>query len=537
MKLNFRNLSIKTQLISLFSLVFLTISLIFSMFVMSVFSEFEESNANSQHSLDSIEKIYGKDVIATYNIRLMFLKASARDIDEADYTDRIDRWYASSLKNLADTAENRDTELRKESLERYYQHVRKLPQIKKQYTRESEEFKQYQSNADQHATRLIGALEQFSEEEINHFEARLEKATTEVHELMHSSAIKIVFISIISVLLFWFVARQISDPLNDIAMKLKQMADGDFTVRSNIEGSNEIGSLANSINTLGKSVGDTLNRILENGENVASAATELSSTMLESREHSNQEKEQFNLISVSVTELSCTAQEVNNNANHAQKASDDAKSQVVIGQACIDRSREITNMISLSINKAAELVLELKNSSCNISQVIEVINNISEQTNLLALNAAIEAARAGEQGRGFAVVADEVRSLAVRTQASTAEIREVVEGLQSQSENVHRIMNENVDLINENQENAQEVMNAFSQISDAVNQILEQTMSVSSASSEQANVTHSVSENISMVSQIVDRNSLGINQCFEASEELASMAEDQKELISRFKTN
>ena len=528
------SLSIRTQLVSLFFVVFFCLSTVFAIFLTTIFNNFEDLNSYSQESLKNIDTVYGSEIISTYDIRLMFLKASSRDVNNGEYIDKLDRWYKSISDKFIDDG-NKETAKRRDNFARYYQHVRKLPDIKRQYSINSAEFNNYLLQADEYAEHLVESLTSFSDSLVGQVGDRLDQVYSEVSEMMTQSAIKILVISLISAYVFWFVASQISRPIDDIATKLRLMANGDFTVKSSYQGENELGSLAKSINTLSESVADTLSTIRANGDNVASSATELSSTMLESREHSNQEKEQFNQIGVAVTELSSTAKEVNNNASFAEDASNEAKSQVAIGQGCIDRSLEISNMVAASINKAAQLVLELKESSCNISQVIDVINNISEQTNLLALNAAIEAARAGEQGRGFAVVADEVRGLAVRTQSSTAEIKVVVEGLQSLSEDVHRIMNDNVELINESQINSQDVLNAFGAISQAVHQILEQTVCVATASCEQANVTDSVSESISFVSEIVERNSLGMNQCFEASQELALMAEEQKELLSRFK--
>jgi methyl-accepting chemotaxis protein len=258
--------------------------------------------------------------------------------------------------------------------------------------------------------------------------------------------------------------------------------------------------------------------------------------MQQSKDNAIQEREQFNQISVSITELSCTAKEVNSNASLAEEASRKAQQHISLGRSRVDCSQEIGLKISGSIHSSAQVMMALKEHSSNIGQVVEVINGISEQTNLLALNAAIEAARAGEQGRGFAVVADEVRSLAVRTQESTSEIHSVIGALQDQAETVYRQIQDNLELLKESEEVSQQVLNAFMDIDSSVQKISEQNTLVSTASSEQVQVTESISENITLLSGLVTDNSESIEHCFEASDELARLSEDQKELLGRFIT-
>nr|WP_280514118.1 methyl-accepting chemotaxis protein [Vibrio owensii] len=340
--------------------------------------------------------------------------------------------------------------------------------------------------------------------------------------------------AVLSLGLVFIASGYLSLPIQEVDTKLNLMADGDFRVRTNVKGKNEIGSLASSINQVSESVGSVVRELNDNGERVAASASELSSVMQHSKKNMEQEKAQFDQISVAVTELSNTSQEVNSNAQMAEEASRLAISNITLGQEHVNRSQSVGEDMSLAIQEASVKVEKLNEYSQSISNVIEVIDNISGQTNLLALNAAIEAARAGDQGRGFAVVADEVRSLAVRTQESTSEIYEAVEYLQSQSVEVSQLMEQNVELIDHNRTITEEVRSAFGQISEAVENISTLNALVNTASSEQADVTQEIAQSLGQLNDIVSLNLAGSVQSNVAAEELAEMAENQKNTLSRF---
>jgi methyl-accepting chemotaxis protein len=184
------------------------------------------------------------------------------------------------------------------------------------------------------------------------------------------------------------------------------------------------------------------------------------------------------------------------------------------------------------IGEAAQVVASLKTQSEQIGRVIE---NISEQTNLLALNAAIEAARAGESGRGFSVVADEVRLLAARTQESTKEIQEIIETLQQQSGLANDSMTTSLGMLDKNQSMAQEVQVSLNQIVESITDLEAVNTQVSSSSEEQRSVTADISQNINNIYQLVTQNVTGVIQSAEASQELSSLAEQQSQQLSYFK--
>lgn len=343
-----------------------------------------------------------------------------------------------------------------------------------------------------------------------------------------------VIIGLISALyIYRGVMRVVGGEPSEIAEMVKKVSEGDLTSDFSITGK-ETGIYANTI-----SMHHELKRIISGfhsiSENVSSASVELTAVMAESKANSEQELAQVELVATAVNELSSTAAEVSANAASAEEAANVAESNVVDGQQALLSSDKISEQIDSSIKESTQIVNQLKDYSNEIGTVVDVINSISEQTNLLALNAAIEAARAGEQGRGFAVVADEVRSLAAKTQQSTIDIQELISRLQEQAQKADSFMQSNSELIAESLVITQQVGEAFGCISSSVAQISELNTLVATASEEQSGVTRDISENVISTSDIVHQNVTGIAQSTQASEELSRLSEEQKSLLAYFK--
>ncbi|PWI33791.1 methyl-accepting chemotaxis protein [Vibrio albus] len=320
---------------------------------------------------------------------------------------------------------------------------------------------------------------------------------------------------------------------DDIASLMETMAKGDL--RKDLERTGEETGIYLSLLNLSSQLRTLIQNSHNISQNVSSAAQELNVVMSDTLQNVQYEQSQVEQIATAINELSVTSQEVSDKAALAEEETRKSQHNVDNGKVTLDNNIALTNEIRDSFADTAKLIEDLRQFAVEIGSVTEVINTISEQTNLLALNAAIEAARAGEAGRGFAVVADEVRGLASKTQQSTVSIQDIISKLQEQSEKVNSNMAQNVELIQESVIQAGNIQSSFEEISAAVVAISEINTLVATASQQQFSVTEEISKNTTQASDLVQQNASAVNQTLQASSELAQLAETQEEELSFFK--
>ncbi|MGC9402803.1 HAMP domain-containing methyl-accepting chemotaxis protein [Vibrio genomosp. F10 str. 9ZC157] len=329
------------------------------------------------------------------------------------------------------------------------------------------------------------------------------------------------------------ILRVVGGEPSDIEKLVRDVSEGELSEELQTDGS-ETGIYYNIVQ-----MRKELRRIIESfhsiSDNISSSALQLSDVMSQTQDNAHKELSQVEQIATAITELSSTASEVSQNASGAESAASGATSNVASGQEALNSSDNVSRNIEHSIEETTKIVNQLREYSIEIGTVVEVINTISEQTNLLALNAAIEAARAGEQGRGFAVVADEVRSLAAKTQQSTVDIQEIISRLQKQAEEANQYMESNMSLVDDSRSISEQLRSSFVEIANSVTLISDMNTQVATASEEQSGVTQDISQNVSITFDIVNQNVEQVGISKQASEALSDLVEEQKSLLRFFK--
>ncbi|MFL1415593.1 methyl-accepting chemotaxis protein [Pseudomonas fildesensis] len=344
-----------------------------------------------------------------------------------------------------------------------------------------------------------------------------------------------------SVLLTVVVARlftrSIIAPVRDLLVSTSKIADGDLRVAIAINGNDELTELQRSTASMQMNLKSTLQNISEASGQLASAAEEMSSITRESSAGIERQSMETDQAATAVNEMTAAVEEVARNAVSASHSTQDSQRSAKIGQERVAQTIASIEKLSATVQQTGVEVEGLAKQAQDIARVVEVIRSIAEQTNLLALNAAIEAARAGEQGRGFAVVADEVRALAHRTQTSTQEIEQMIAKIQTCSSEAVSSMalnrNEAVDSL----KIAHEAGVALTQITDAIADINDRNLLIATASEEQAHVARSVDQNLISIRDLSIQSSSAAGQTSIASHELSKLAVDLKQIVAKFSVN
>jgi len=296
--------------------------------------------------------------------------------------------------------------------------------------------------------------------------------------------------------------RKISDPLSNLTEKVSQIAAGDLTVKIEQSGNDEIGVLSQNMNKMLQSFNSMINSILAAGNNVVQTVDILRERSEKSTEGARNQSGQAAQIAAAAEEMSQTITDIARNAAVASETSAEAMQTAEIGKDVANGAVETVGRVFASTVELATMVEKLNNRAGEIGNIVTVIKDIADQTNLLALNAAIEAARAGEQGRGFAVVADEVRKLAERTIKATAEISEKIGAVQVESEQTTKSMGEASEEVTKATDYIKEVGSSLNHIVDAVQRVRDQITQIATAVDEQSAASEEVARNIEKTSGI-----------------------------------
>nr|WP_247257870.1 methyl-accepting chemotaxis protein [Pseudomonas moorei] len=334
--------------------------------------------------------------------------------------------------------------------------------------------------------------------------------------------------------LAWSLTNSITKPIANALGAAESIAEGDLTRPITVDGEDEAGRLLAAMAKMQDKLRDTLQRISGSATQLASAAEELNSVTDESARGLTRQNNEIEQAATAVNEMTSAVEEVARNAVSTSEASQSATASAGDGRDLVQETVSAIERMSADVQSTATLIGDLANESRDIGKVLDVIRGLADQTNLLALNAAIEAARAGEAGRGFAVVADEVRALAHRTQQSTSEIERMIGSIQSGTEHA-------VDSMRNSTERAESTLNiargagmSLDTINSAIVEINQRNLVIASAAEEQAQVAREVDRNLVNIRDLSVQSATGANQTSAASSELSRLAVDLNTMVGRF---
>ncbi|AAW85587.1 methyl-accepting chemotaxis protein [Aliivibrio fischeri ES114] len=388
----------------------------------------------------------------------------------------------------------------------------------------------------QASTNRINEFKQYEDLLVDDIEKVISRLNSEVNTAIYSSLFIILLILSITIVSSVIISKLLIGQAVQLSQVIETVSkDKDLTIRAKVLSEDELGVSTKYLNEMLAEFHSVLQKMDIGSTQLATSAEESNVVMEVTANNSQHELAQVEEISTAISELSSTSKEVTTNATHAEEEAQSAINNVDIGKQHLENSMSLTRSINDSVQQTASMIEELRANTVNIGEVTNVISSISDQTNLLALNAAIEAARAGEQGRGFAVVADEVRNLAAKTQQSTQHIQEIISKLQYQSEKANNNMIENVTLIQQSVVLAEDVKLSFNDIENSVQAISDINTLVATASQEQYSVTEDIAKNTTRTFDLVNENVSSIHQTQLVSQELAKLADQQKSEIALFK--
>ncbi|NOI60203.1 methyl-accepting chemotaxis protein [Vibrio coralliilyticus] len=325
-----------------------------------------------------------------------------------------------------------------------------------------------------------------------------------------------------------FLANSITRPIKSIAARFTDLGrgDGDLSQRIEVQSSDEIGQLSEGFNGFIEKIHESMKEVASTSGALQTASESVSHKANTTHDNSQIQRDQTIQVVTAINEMGATISEIASNAATAAETANQASDNTQVGQNVVNKAKDAISRLAMDIENTGQVVEQLASTTQEIGSILDVIRDISEQTNLLALNAAIEAARAGEQGRGFAVVADEVRNLASRTADSTEEIQKMINQLQSDAKDAVTAMEAGKSVTHEGVSSSDEAVEVLVNISERIHDISDRNTQVATATEEQSTVVHTINQNIEEINAINEVTT-------STAEELAAASSDLKELSER----
>jgi methyl-accepting chemotaxis protein len=537
------NLSLRTKIMSGFLVVMLlTLVLgIISLVELKGLSKNIEDLANNQMPsvkyLGEIERIVGG--IRRGEIQSSYNQDDVAAVDK--YQKRLSESKTEIGKNSAgydkmekSAEEGKNWSEAKQATERYLASAAVTFQLIKEGKRPEATAQQYEASKKEFDdfTKKVGALVDFNDKEAQ------ETSVKSLAEVRHSGIIVVVLLAAcigLSLLISLAIARMITLPLRRLSLEVGKVASGDLNVRFEGAGSDEVGQLTRDFGMMVESLRGLIGQVGSTANQVATAAGQLMSSAEQIATGAEQVAAQAATVATASEEMSATSGDIAQNCQMAVEGSNQAGSRASAGAQVVNATVQVMSRIASRVHETAKGVGSLGARSDQIGEIVGTIQDIADQTNLLALNAAIEAARAGEQGRGFAVVADEVRALAERTTKATREIGEMIKAIQVETRSAVAAMEEGVSEVEQGTAEAAKSGQALQEILEQIDLVAMQINQVATAAEEQTATTGEISANIFQITEVVQNTARGAHESARAAGELTRTAEELQRLVGQFR--
>ncbi len=367
-------------------------------------------------------------------------------------------------------------------------------------------------------------------------EEAFRSATALASELLTKAVVAALLLALLATGVGFWIAGMFSKPVVKLSGTIHSVEqNADLTQTVDIDSKDEIGDAANAFNSMMLTFRNSMHKVSDATAQLATTAEETSVITEQATQAVHQQLDETTQLTTAMTEMSATVQEVAANVTQTSHATNEVNEQTTSGMRAMQETISQIERLASEVQSTASTIQQLEQHSEEIGSVLDVIKGIAEQTNLLALNAAIEAARAGEQGRGFAVVADEVRNLANKTQASTEEINQMIVELQSGSRDAVTAMNKSQEMASSAVDQAAKTGDALTTISNSIGEINDMSTQIASAAEEQSVVVDEINKNVVQINNVAEQTSAGAKQTSVASSDLSRLASELSGLVAQFK--
>ncbi|WP_375750365.1 methyl-accepting chemotaxis protein [Vibrio sp. HN007] len=382
------------------------------------------------------------------------------------------------------------------------------------------------------AMEIMDYFNQLATKELN---TSLEEAGSIYDDGVMKAIIIGIAVVILAAAIGYNVAHSVREPLTRILSSLEGLANGDLSQRIDIRHNNEFSRVSGHINTLADNLHNIVTQLNRGSDNLTSATNQNQNTSLEAQEQLGHQREKTASVATAMTEMEHSVVEVAQSAQSTTEKVNMVEGAADTGRNVMNANITTINQLENRLNESVSAVAELQQMSGQIGSILDVIQNIAEQTNLLALNAAIEAARAGEQGRGFAVVADEVRVLAKRTSESTAEIEDMISNLQASSSTAGKVIESCMQDMEKSVAQASDANSSMEEIQALILEISQMSTQISQAANEQSETTSEIARSLEDINHIAEQSHEAMSEIASVNENLTQLANEQAGLVHQFK--